>query len=179
MQQHFTLFLWRKCSSFLPQAYYSTQNTILTKLLLWEYGNRGAPFSWRKSSIVSRLVRTSKVSRLCIWRMPTYSCQDELKPLKASSILMHVAYTGKPMSLRWHGSRQSHRDDHAHNKAWIYTYNNCLEHIPTLQGQEHSWLVRVAHLATWVHHIKCTITHIQAHIDIHTSCIILSHRVGK
>ena len=179
MQQNFTLFLWRKCSSFLPQAYHSTQNTILAKLLLWEYSNKSVPFSWRKSSIVSRLVRTSRVSRLCIRHMPTYTCQDELKPPKASSILMCVAYMGKPMSLRWHGSRQSHRNDHSHNKAWICTYSNCLEHIPTLQGQKSSWLAKVAHLATRVHHTKCTITHIQTHIDIHTSSTMLSHRVGK
>ena len=31
------------------------------------------------------------------------------------SILMHVTYTGKPMSLSLHGSRQSHHNDHVHN----------------------------------------------------------------
>ena len=59
----------------------------------------------------------------------------------------------------WHGSRQSHHDDHAHNIAWICTYGNRLEHIPTLQGQELSWLERVTHVAMRVHHTKWTITH--------------------
>ena len=79
----------------------------------------------------------------------------------------------------WHGSGRSHRDDCAHNMAWICTYNNCLGHIHTLLGQEHSWLEMVDHIAMRVHHTKCTITHIQAYINIHTSCIMLSHRVGN
>ena len=58
----------------------------------------------------------------------------------------------------WHGSRQSHHDDCAHNIAWICTYDNCLKHIPILQGQELSWLERVTHVAMRVHHTKCTIT---------------------
>ena len=51
------------------------------------------------------------------------------------------------------------------------------------QGQEHSWLERVIHVATGVHHTKCTITHthigIYIYIYTHTSCIMLSHRAGK
>ena len=79
----------------------------------------------------------------------------------------------------WHGLGQSNRDDCADNIAWIYTYINFLGHIHTLQGQEKKWLERVAHIATKVHHTKCTITHIQAYIDIHTSFTKLSHRVRK
>ena len=81
----------------------------------------------------------------------------------------------------WHGSRQSHHDDHAHNIAWICTYGNRLEHIPTLQGQELSWLERVTHVAMRVHHTKWTITHtcVGIYIYIHTSCTMLSHRAGK
>ena len=111
--------------------------------------------------------------------VPTCLCWNETKPLKASNLLMRVAYMGKPISFRWQRLRQSHHDDHAHNIAWICTYNNCLECIPTLQGQEHLWLQWVAFLATRVHHTKCTITHIQAYIDIHISRIMLSHRAGK
>ena len=69
----------------------------------------------------------------------------------------------------WHGSRQSHRDDLAHNIAWICTYDNRLECIPILQGQELSWLERVTHVNTRVHHTKCTITHTHAGIN-HAQC---------
>ena len=44
-------------------------------------------------------------SRMCIWCVSIYSYRDESKPFKASSTLMRVAYTRKPMSLKWHGSR--------------------------------------------------------------------------
>ena len=67
----------------------------------------------------------------------------------------------------WHGSRQSHYDDRAHNITWICTYGNRLEHIPILQGQKLSWLERVAHVAMKVHHTKCIITHTHAGIYIY------------
>ena len=73
----------------------------------------------------------------------------------------------------WHGSRQSHHDDRAHNRAWICIYGNRLKHIPILQGQELSWLERVTHIATRVNHTKCTITHTRASIYIyihHAQC---------
>ena len=83
----------------------------------------------------------------------------------------------------WHGSRQSHRNDHAHNIAWICIYGNCLDNIPILQGQELSWLERVTHVVTRVHHSKCTITHTHTgkyiYIYTYASCTILSHKAGK
>ena len=79
---------------------------------------------------------------------------------------------------RWHGSGRSHRGDYAHNMTWICTCNKCLEHTLMPQGQEHSWLERVAHVATRVHNTKCTITPIQTYINIHTSCTMWSHRAG-
>ena len=106
------------------------------------------------------LWRTCRVSFLCIQHVPTCSCWDESEPLKASSILMRVAYMRKLMTLKWHGSRQSHNDDHTHNIVWICTYSKCLKLILTQQGQKHSWLERVVHVATRVHHTKCTITYI-------------------
>ena len=65
---------------------------------------------------------------------PALTCLMLWKALTrlVTSMLMHVAYTRKPMSLKWHGSGQSHCNDHAHSIAWICTYNKCLEHIPTL-----------------------------------------------
>ena len=131
----------------------------------------------RQSFAFSALWHTCKVLCLCIWRMPTCSCYDKPEPLKALSILMRIAYTGK--LTWWHGSGWSHRNDHAHNIAWIPIYNHHVEHIPTLQGQEHSWLERVAHIATRVHHTKCMITHTCRHIYIYIyidTCIYLAQR---
>ena len=65
-----------------------------------------------------------------------------------------------------HGSRQSHRGDHAYCITWICTYNKCLEHIFMPQGPEHPWPERVAHVTTRVHHTKWTITH--THESIYT-----------
>ena len=87
----------------------------------------------------------------------------------------------------WHGLRRSHRGDNAHNMTWICTYSKCLEHILMPQGQEHSWLERVTHVAMRVYHTKCTITHTHAVIYIythrytntHTSCTMLSHKAKK
>ena len=62
------------------------------------------------------------------------------------------------------------------NMYFFNIYDNHLEHIPTLQGQELSWLERVTHIAMRVHHTKCTITHIQIDIDIHTSYAMQLHR---
>ena len=67
----------------------------------------------------------------------------------------------------WHGSWQSYRDDHAHNIAWICTYDNRFEHIPILQGEELSWVEKVTHVAMRVHHAKCRITHTHRGIYIY------------
>ena len=56
IRQHFVLFSWQKFSSVLPQMCHSMQNTILTKLSTWEYGNGDAPYSWWKSGRVLCLV---------------------------------------------------------------------------------------------------------------------------
>ena len=79
----------------------------------------------------------------------------------------------------WHESRQSHCSDHVHNIAWICTYVSRLECIPTLQGQELSWLERGTNVAMRVDHTKCTTIHVQTDIDIHISCTMLSHRAGN
>ena len=53
----------------------------------------------RQSFAFGALCYTGRVSCMCIQRAPTFACQDKPQPLKALNILMHVAYTGKPMSL--------------------------------------------------------------------------------
>ena len=152
---------------------HSTSNAILTKLFKWDYGNGDAPFSRqkiRKSFAFGALWRTYKVPCLYIRCVSTFSYWDKLKPFTALSMLICVAYVGKPISLSWHGSRQLHHNDRANNIAWICTYNNRFKHIPTLQGQEHSWLARVTCVITRVHHTKCMITHthVGIYIYIHT-----------
>ena len=47
----------------------------------------------------SVLWRTGRVSCLCIQHISTCLYYDEPKPFQASSMLMHVIYTWKPMSL--------------------------------------------------------------------------------
>ena len=62
--------------------------------------------------------------------------------VKAHQSIKHVDVCrihGETNVTSWYGSRQTYRDDHAHNIARIYTDSNCLECIPTLQGQEHPW----------------------------------------
>ena len=133
----------------------------------WQWGCLIFTEKIRQSFAFGVLWCTGRVLRLCIWCISTCSYCDEPKPSKASSILMRVTYTRKPMSLRWLGSRQSHYDDRAHNIAWICTYNNRLKCIPTLQGHEHSWSTRVTCITTRVQHIECTITHTHASIYIY------------
>ena len=188
IRQHFALFSWWKSCSALPQMHYSMPNAILTKIFNVRMRQWGCPIftaKIQKSFAFNALWRTSEVSSFCVWHLSACSHCDEPKP---SKVLEHVETCRMHRETNvtwWHGSRQSHYDDRAHCIAWICTYDNCLEHIPILQGQELSWLERVTHVATRVHHTKCTITHTQTtrHIyiytHIHASCTMLSHRVEK
>ena len=123
----------------------------------------------QQSFMFGALWLTGRVSCLCIrLTLGQARAPQSIKHIDACRIHWETNITW------WHGLGWSHRDDCAHNIAWICTYSNCLGHMPTLQGQEHSWLERVAHVATRVHHTKYTITHKQAYIDIHTSRTMLS-----
>ena len=53
----------------------------------------------RQSFAFGVLWRTSRVSHLCIWHISTCSHCGKPKPSKVLSMLMRVAYTGKPISL--------------------------------------------------------------------------------
>ena len=130
-------------------------------ILMWEYGNEDVPFLQRKFDRVSRLVRYGALARFHVCVYDAYWHSQSIKHVDACCI------HGKTNVIWWHGLRQSHRDDHAHNIAWICTYSNRLERICTLQGQEHSWLVRVACVTTNVHYTKCTITNTFASIYIY------------
>jgi len=60
-------FTRRKSGNILPLVHYNTQNTIFTKLLLWEYGNKGAPFSRKKSSRVLCLVQAHQQGFMLVY----------------------------------------------------------------------------------------------------------------
>ena len=87
---------------------------------------------------------TGRVSHLCIWRISTRSHRDKPKPSKVLEHTDTCHIHGETNVTWWHGSRQSHRNDHAHNIAWICTYGNHLEHIPILQGRELSCIMHNA-----------------------------------
>ena len=103
-------------------------------------------------------VYTTCIYMLASWRTETL---QSVKHVDACHIHRETNVTW------WHGSRQSHDNDCAHNIVWICTYGNHPEHIPILRGQEFSWLEWVTHVATRVHHTKCTITHTRAGIYIY------------
>ena len=130
-----------------------------------------APFSRWKSGRVSCLVRYGALARFRV-------CIDMLVLwwVEALQSMNHVdvcrIYRETNVTW-WHGLRQSHRYDCAHNIAWICTYDNHLEHIPTLQGQVLSWLERVTHVATITHTRPSIYIYIYIH---HAQCY---HRVGK
>ena len=170
---------------------YSTPNAILTKLSIREYSIGDAPYHGENLAefhvwcVMAHqqgflFVYITRIDMLILWRVEAL---QSIKHVDAHRI------HGETNVTWWHGSRQSHRDDRAQNIAWICIYNNRLEHIHILEGQELLWLKRVAHVAMKVHHTKCIITHTHAGIYIyiyiyiftyiHTSCTMLSHKVGK
>ena len=181
IRQYFTLFLWRKFGNASSQMQHNTQNAIFTKFLTWEYGNGDAPFSQRKFDRVLRLVRYGTPAGFCVC---VYNANRHAHTMTSRSLpsVKHVdaCHIHKETNVTWwHGSRQLHHDDHAHNIAWVCTYGIHLQCIPTLQGQELSWLERVTHIATRVHHTKCTITHTYIYTHTHTSCAMQPHKAGK
>ena len=72
IRQHFALFSWWKSGSASPQMCHSTQNTILTMLSMWEYGNRDALFSQRKSGRFSRFVCYGASAGFCVYVYGVY-----------------------------------------------------------------------------------------------------------
>ena len=117
--------------------HHSMQNTILTKLLPWEYDNGDAPFSWWKSDRVSCIAHQQGF-------MPMYMVRANMLMLgqaKAPQSIKHIdtcCIHEETNVTWWQGLGWSHRNDYAHNMTWICTYNKCLEHILIPQGQEHS-----------------------------------------
>ena len=90
--------------------------------------------------------------------MPIYAAHANMLALvraEAPQSIKHIDTChihGETNVTWWHGSGRSHRCDYAHSMIWICTYNKCLEHILMSQGPKHSWLEKVAHVATRVHH---------------------------
>ena len=75
--------------------------------------------------------------------MPMYTTHFSmfiLRRAKAHQNIIHADAChihGETNVTSWHGSKQSHHNDDAHNVAWICTYSIRLKHIPILQGQKH------------------------------------------
>ena len=110
----------------------------------------GMPIFMAKSSRVSCLVRyvTPAGFRTYVYGVYWHAHTVMSWPSKVLKYVDMYHIHGETNVTWWHGSRQSHRDDCAHNIARICTYDNCFEHIPILQGQELSWLEMVTHVAT-------------------------------
>ena len=76
-----------------------------------------------------------RVLRLCIWHVSTCLYCDNLKPFNTSSILMRVAYMGKPTSLG-----DIDQDNHTamimHTIQHEYAPTEIALSAPILQGQE-------------------------------------------
>ena len=80
---------------------------------------------------------TSRVSRIQSISMCLHYGKQ-----KPSKVLDHtdMCHIHRETNVTWcHGSRQSYCNDRAHNMAWICTYSNRLEHIPTLQVHNHPY----------------------------------------
>ena len=140
--------------------HHSMQNTILTKLLPWEYDNGDAPFSWWKFGRVSCIAHQQGF-------MPVYMVRANMLMLgqaKAPQSIKHIdtcRIHEETNVTWWQGSGWSHHNDYAHNMTWICTYNKYLEHI-------------------LYHKVKSTHPHthtsIYIYIYIHASFTKLSHK---
>ena len=129
------------------------------------------------------LWHTGRVSCLCIQHASACSYEGKLKLTKASSMLMHVAYTRKPMSLA-NMDRDKHTVMIMHTIQYKYVPT-----IVTLSAYPHHKVKstydrkRATLLTMGVHRKKCMTTHKQTNIYIythtHTSCTMQAHKVGN
>ena len=104
---------------------------------IWQWG---CPIFTAKSGRVLHLVHYGASVGCCVCVCDAYrhacTVTSQSPPKHVDTCRIH----GETNVTWWHGSRQSHRNDRAHNIVWICTCNNRLEHIPILQGQVLSWL---------------------------------------
>ena len=122
----------------------------------------------RQSFTFGALWRTDRVLCLCIRCASTCLYSGESKPTKASNILMHVAYTGKSMSLPdmdWNKHTAIIMQTIWHEYAYIVVALSAYPHHKVKSTHNYE---RVTPLTMGVHHTKCTITHKQADIYVHT-----------
>ena len=173
----FMIEIWQCFASSASQhiKHYSHQAFIVR---IWQWRCPIFTVKIRQSFVFGVLQCISRVSCLCVWCMPTCSCQDLLKPLKASSILMRVAYMGKPMSLS-----DMNRDDH----ALMIMHTIQREYAPTTIALGTYLLYKVKSTrdqrGSLTQPQESIIQSAQSptykHIHIHTSCTMLSHREEK
>ena len=102
---------------------------------------------------------------------------DEPKPFKASSMLMRVAYTGKPISL-------GEMDQDYHTAMIMHTIKHeCapttidLSAYPHYKVKSNHDLQRVIRITMRVHHTNCTVTHTRASACAHTRTHTESRKV--
>ena len=185
-------FPWRKFGSILP--YFRGWNLVALRLKCVIAYKTLSSLNFRSENTAMGMphFHVKNLAKFCVWCamaqrqgfIPVYTTRTKMLMLGCAGALQSIKHidmyrkNGETNVTWWHGSGRSHRDDCALNIVWACTYSICLRRIPTLQGQEHSWLERVAHIATRVHNTKCTITPIQTYINIHTSCTMWSHRAG-
>ena len=88
--QLFTSYVLQRAKRYSHQAF---------NVRIWQWGCPIFMTKIQQSFAFGLQWRTGKVSRLCMQRLSTCSHRDELKPTKVLNMLIHVTYTGKPMSL--------------------------------------------------------------------------------
>ena len=178
---HFALFSWRKSGNILPYFCDKNPAALLLVCVIAHKTLSSPSFCHENTEIGMPHFHGKNPVKFCVWCamahrqgfMPMYTMCANMLILwqaRASQSIEHIdtCHIHKETVVTWwHGARWSHRGDYAHNMTWICTCNKCLKRILMPQGQEHSWLKRVAHIATKVHHTKSTITHTYACIYIY------------
>ena len=124
--QYFALFLWQKFNSTSPQMCHSTPNECYSHqafdVKIRKQGCLIFVAKIRQSFVFGALWHTGRVLRLYIQRVLMCSHRDEPKPSKVLSMLIHVTYMGKPLSL-------SDMDQDNHTAMIMHTIQH--EYAPT------------------------------------------------
>ena len=151
---------------------------------------------WRCPIFIQKSGRVLRFVPIAYWQgfMLVYMVHANmlmLRRARAPQSIKHVDachIRGETNVTSCHRSRQSHRDDCAHNVVWICTSGSGHEHIPIPQGQKHSWLWKDRspnheepsykvhdHPQTGIY----IYTYIYTHTHIHTTCTMLTCKAGK
>ena len=154
--EHFGIvakFPWRKSSSISPYfcgrnpaslrlKCFITHKTLFSPNFHCENMATKMPyFSWWKSGRVLHLVHYGALVGFHAYvhdmrqYVHTKASQDFQSIKKGDTCCIHE----ETNVTIWHGSRQTHYNNHAHNIAWVCTYGDHLKRISILQGQVYPW----------------------------------------